>query len=129
MQSIQGMAVLGFKLFVARSATNCLEIYEICNNEIDIKSVKDLPIPGLNNAFDLAVDVSNNTVYVSESMKNCVYRVVCKQNGDCKVNKFITQGTPFGLSVNYARNVLLACKLEQQVRVVNQHIITAVVLN
>jgi len=117
MQPIQGIAVLGCKLLVARSATPYLEVFDISNNVFNADGREPQHIQGLANAFDLAADEINDTVYVSESMKNCVYRLAFKKNGTCQVCSFTTNGKPFGLSVNYAHNVLIACPLEYQVRV------------
>jgi len=115
-QEIANLACINNELFVIRyPALQEIQVYETATyrrrRTMPVAGLRDLSSEHFWNRYGLAACISSNSVYVCDG-KN-VFKVDIATD-DC-VLKWQVDGSPSGLFVNAANNVMVTCNLSQQV--------------
>lgn len=103
---VSAVALLDTQLFVARNTVAQVSVYD--KSSLELK--RQLSISGLSSQlYGLATCSINNSLYVSDFSYSCIHRVDVSVSSSKVVVKWSVANGPRGLSVNNARNVLVAC--------------------
>ena len=95
---------LGDEVFVARLRSQKVEVYDAGTLSLQ----RCIKVPGLGrNVYGLTACTSNNCLYVSDWCNHSVHRA--QLAGGHVVMKWFVASRPAGLSVNNARNLVVAC--------------------
>lgn len=102
---VTAVALLDTQLFVTRNGVAQVSIYDKSSLELQ----RQLSISGLSTSpWGLATCSTNNNLYVSDYVNSCIHRVDVSVSSSNIVAKWNVANKPRGLSVNGARNVLVA---------------------
>jgi len=104
--SVAGIAVLGDELFVVRWGQPNVQVYK--RNADDVNVQRNINIGAVSTTFrGLAECELNQCLYVSEQNAQTVHKVSPVTNNTVK--RWSVNGQPFGVTVNRAHNLLVAC--------------------
>ena len=102
--SVYTMTSLGDEVFVVRSGSQKVEVYDAGT----LMQQRSIQVPNLGpNIFGLTACVSNNCLYVSDWDNSAIHRA--ELAGSNAVMKWSVAKSPAGLSVNRAHNVVVVC--------------------
>ena len=102
--SVTGIAALGNEMFVVRDRNHSIQVYN--TNGINVQ--RNINICEKSTAFrGLAACEFNQCLYVSELNYETIYKVSPVTNAIVK--QWSVNGQPYGVSVNSAHNLLVAC--------------------
>jgi len=111
--SVAGIAVLGNEMFVVRYGGINIQVYK--HNSDDVTIQRYLNITSSTRTFrSLAACEFNQCLYVSEQNNALIHKVSPVTN--TTVKQWSVGGQPFGVSVNSAHNVLVACYTTHKVQ-------------
>jgi len=114
--SVRAVTSLGDKVFVVRSGSQQVEVYDAETFALQ----RHIRVPGLGTSFSglVACDV-NQCIYASGWNIDSIHRV--ELSGSNAVKKWSVAGSPTGLSVNKAHNVVVACYRANKVQEYTTH--------
>jgi hypothetical protein len=97
---IQGLAVMNNELYVGRDYQSVIDVYDVAT----LSFRRNLSIPGLHCAYDVASCPQCDVVYISDYCADKI--IVINEHGD-NVFNWSVAGHPEGLSVNSQLNVVV----------------------
>jgi len=105
-QKVTGIATLGDEMFVVRWNDPNIYVYKPNTNDVNIQRII---IVGAGSATlrGLAACEFNQCLYVSEANNQTIHKVSPMTNA--KVKQWSVNGQPYGVTVNSAYNLLVAC--------------------
>jgi len=99
---VYAVASLGDDVFVVRLSSKQVEVYDA----VTLTLQRHIAVPGLDSLCGLVTCPNNNCLYASDF--NYIHRV--ELSGSNAVKKWSVAGSPGGLSVNVAHNLVVACR-------------------
>ena len=112
--TVMGVVPAGDDVF-AVSFSQEVHIY----NSVTSKLQRRITVPGLTNAYDLAVCKINKCLYVPDCINNTVHRV--ELSGSNAVTKWSVASRPAGVSVNREDNLLVVSEGERKLQIFTTH--------
>jgi len=110
---VQAIATLNDQLFVSFAGSSNVSVY----NATSFQLLSQLTIPGLGaRIYGLATSAQDNYLYVGDNVNCFVYRINISNPSGPGVIYWNAWSYPIGLSVNSARNVLVAYNYAKTVR-------------
>ena len=110
------MTSLGDDVFVAHQKSQQVEVYDA----VTLTLQRRIAVPGLGrliSLYGLVTCPNNNCLYASDC--NDIHRV--ELSGSNAVKKWSVAGTPGGLSVNVAHNLVVACNTANKLQEYTTH--------
>jgi len=105
-QNVTGIATLGDEMFVVRWNDPNIQVYKPNTNDVNVQ--RTITVGAASNSFrGLAACEFNQCLYVSEVNNQTIQKVSPMTNA--KVKQWSVNGQPFGVTVNSAYNLLVAC--------------------
>ena len=102
--NVLAVASLGDDVFVVRYNSQQVEVYDA----VTLTLQRHVAVHGLGrSSWGLAACPNNNCLYVSDENNNSIHRVELSRSD--AVKKWSVADSPAGLSVNIARNLVVAC--------------------
>ena len=103
---VTGIAILGDEMFVVRWNYPYIEVYKPKTNNVNV--LRNINVGAGSATFrGLAACEFNQCLYVSEVNSQTIHKVSPMTNA--KVKQWSVNGQPYGVSVNSAHNLLVAC--------------------
>ena len=104
--SVTGIAILGDEMFVVRWGYPHIQVYKTDTSDVNIQ--KNISVGAGSNTFrGLAACKFNQCLYVAEQNAQIIHKVSPVTNNT--VNRWSVKGQPYGVTVNSAHNLLVAC--------------------
>ena len=111
--SVAGIATLGNEMFVVRWGNPNIQVYKPNTSDVNIQRSIDVGA-GSTTFRGLAACKFNHCLYVSEKNNQTIHKVSPVTNNNVK--QWSVNGQPFGVKVNSAHNLLVACSNTHKVQ-------------